>query len=88
MISQDNKDELQIILVLGVNGSGKTTSIGKLAAYYKDQGQDVLVVAADTFRAAAHDQIDIWTQRAGVDLIVRPDVSDPAAVFMRRCTRL
>lgn len=69
-----------IILVVGVNGVGKTTTIGKLAYYWKSQGKKVLLGAADTFRAAAVDQLDIWAERAGVDIIKQQMGSDPAAV--------
>ena len=69
-----------IVLVVGVNGVGKTTTIGKLAYYFKSQGKKVLLGAADTFRAAAVDQLDIWASRAGVDIIKQQMGSDPAAV--------
>ena len=69
-----------IILVIGVNGVGKTTSIGKIAAMYKEQGKKVLLGAADTFRAAAIEQLEIWAQRAGVDLVKHREGADPAAV--------
>jgi len=69
-----------IILVIGVNGVGKTTSIGKLAAMYKEQGKKVLLGAADTFRAAAIEQLEIWADRAGVDLVKHREGADPAAV--------
>ena len=69
-----------IILVVGVNGAGKTTSIGKIAANLKAEGKKVLVAAADTFRAAAIEQLEVWTERAGVDIIKRPEGSDPASV--------
>ena len=69
-----------VILVVGVNGVGKTTTIGKLAWYCKNQGKRVLLGAADTFRAAAVDQIDIWAQRAGVEIVKQQMGSDPAAV--------
>ena len=69
-----------IVLVVGVNGVGKTTTIGKLAHYWKSRGKKVLLGAADTFRAAAVDQLDIWAQRAGVDIIKQQMGSDPAAV--------
>lgn len=69
-----------VILVIGVNGVGKTTSIGKIAANLKSQGQRVLVAAADTFRAAAIEQLAVWCDRAGVDLIRQNEGSDPAAV--------
>lgn len=69
-----------VIMVIGVNGAGKTTTIGKLAANLKAQGKKVLVAAADTFRAAAIDQLNIWTDRAGVDIVKHSEGSDPAAV--------
>ncbi|MCC7007604.1 MAG: signal recognition particle-docking protein FtsY [Acidobacteria bacterium] len=69
-----------VVLVVGVNGTGKTTSIGKLANYYKNRGQSVMVCAADTFRAAAVEQLAIWTERAGVGLIRAQAGADPAAV--------
>lgn len=70
----------KVILIIGVNGVGKTTSIGKIAAQYKKQGKKVLLAAADTFRAAAIDQLEVWSQRANVDLIKHQEGSDPAAV--------
>ena len=69
-----------IILVAGVNGVGKTTAIGKLAKYFKDNGKSVVMAAADTFRAAAGEQLEVWAQRAGVRLIKHEGGSDPAAV--------
>ncbi len=75
-----------VILVIGVNGVGKTTNIGKLAAYYKGQGKKVLLAAADTFRAAAIDQLDVWAQRSGCDIIKHQENSDPAAVVFDACT--
>ncbi|MGI5895831.1 MAG: signal recognition particle-docking protein FtsY [Oscillospiraceae bacterium] len=69
-----------VILVIGVNGVGKTTTIGKMAALLKTQGKKVLLGAADTFRAAAIDQLEIWSERAGVDLVKHSEGSDPAAV--------
>lgn len=75
-----------IILVIGVNGAGKTTTIGKLCYQYKQQGKKVLVAAADTFRAAAIDQLEVWTQRAGVDLVKHAEGSDPAAVVFDAVT--
>jgi fused signal recognition particle receptor len=69
-----------VILFLGVNGVGKTTTIGKLAAQYRAEGKKVLLVAGDTFRAAAVEQLDIWGQRAGVDVIKHKAGSDPSAV--------
>ena len=69
-----------VILVIGVNGVGKTTSIGKLASYYVKQGKRVTLAAADTFRAAAIDQLKIWADRAGADIVAQGEGSDPAAV--------
>jgi fused signal recognition particle receptor len=70
-----------VLMVVGVNGVGKTTTIGKLAQRIKDEGNDVLICAADTFRAAANDQLDIWAQRAGVQLVQQKQGTDPAAVL-------
>lgn len=75
-----------VILVIGVNGVGKTTSIGKIASHYKSIGKKVLLAAADTFRAAAIDQLDIWAQRSGCDIIKHQENSDPAAVVFDACT--
>lgn len=69
-----------VIMVIGVNGVGKTTSIGKLAHYFKSQGKKVILAAADTFRAAAIDQLEIWGERAGVDVVKHQEGSDPSAV--------
>ncbi len=69
-----------VVLVIGVNGVGKTTSIGKLAANYRKQGKRVLIASADTFRAAANEQLAEWAKRAGVDIIGASEGSDPAAV--------
>ncbi|HUS57247.1 MAG TPA: signal recognition particle-docking protein FtsY [Planctomycetota bacterium] len=69
-----------VILVAGVNGSGKTTSIAKLAHYFRQEGKKVLLAASDTFRAAAVEQLDIWSKRTGVDIIKHQQGSDPAAV--------
>ncbi len=70
-----------VIIVIGVNGVGKTTSIGKIANLYKQQGKRVLLAAGDTFRAAAIDQLEIWADRVGVDVIAQKEGSDPAAVI-------
>ncbi len=70
----------QVILVVGVNGTGKTTSIAKLATYYTNQGKKVLLAAADTFRAAAIEQLSIWGERIGCDVIKHQQNADPAAV--------
>ncbi len=69
-----------VILVIGVNGVGKTTTIGKLAQRFRSKGKKVLLCAADTFRAAAADQLEIWSQRAGVDIIRQNEGADPASV--------
>ena len=69
-----------VIMVIGVNGAGKTTTIGKLCHQFKQEGKKVLVAAADTFRAAAIDQLEVWTQRAGVDIVKYAEGSDPGAV--------
>ncbi len=69
-----------VILVIGVNGVGKTTTIGKLASYYQAQNKSVLLAAADTFRAAAIDQLQIWGERTGTEVIAHAEGSDPAAV--------
>lgn len=69
-----------VLLVIGVNGVGKTTSVGKLAGQMKDDGKKVIVAAADTFRAAAIEQLTEWARRAGVDIIAQQEGSDPAAV--------
>ena len=72
---------LTVVLVVGVNGSGKTTTIGKLARRYKDRGKKVVLAAGDTFRAAAIEQLQIWAERAGVEVIAQAPGSDPAAVL-------
>lgn len=69
-----------VILVVGVNGVGKTTTIGKLACHFKDEGKSVILAAADTFRAAATEQLTIWAQRAGVPIVAHGEGADPAAV--------
>lgn len=76
----DFEDQKTVMLIIGVNGVGKTTSIGKLAAQYKKRGKKVLLAAGDTFRAAAIDQLKTWAERAGVDIIAQQEGSDPAAV--------
>lgn len=70
-----------VVLIIGVNGVGKTTSIGKLAKQLKDQGKKVLLCAGDTFRAAAADQLEIWAGRAGVDIVRQHEGADPGAVL-------
>ena len=69
-----------VIVVVGVNGVGKTTTIGKLANLLKQQGKKVIIAAADTFRAAAIEQVEIWAERAGIDIVKHKDGSDPASV--------
>lgn len=84
MLTGENQLKLDtspaVIMVIGVNGAGKTTTIGKLAANLKAQGKRVIVAAADTFRAAAIDQLNVWTDRAGVEIVKHSEGSDPAAV--------
>ena len=90
MMGEENEIDLStkpsIIMVIGVNGAGKTTTIGKLCHQYKQQGRKVLVAAADTFRAAAIEQLEVWTQRAGVDIVKHAEGSDPAAVVFDAVT--
>lgn len=84
--SLDMSTTPSVILVIGVNGVGKTTTIGKLSYQLKNEGKKVLVAAADTFRAAAIDQLQVWTDRAGVDIIKHKEGSDPAAVVFDALT--
>lgn len=79
-------DKLNILLVCGVNGNGKTTTIGKLASLYKSQGKKVGVVACDTFRAAAVEQLKLWTDKAGVTLFSGKERADPASVVFSSVT--
>ncbi len=74
------KEGPTVIMFVGVNGAGKTTTIGKMAARFKRQGKRVLLAAADTFRAGATDQLEVWAQRDGVDIVTGPENGDPAAV--------
>jgi fused signal recognition particle receptor len=76
-----------VILVVGVNGSGKTTTIGKLAARYRTEGKSVLLAAGDTFRAAAIDQLKIWSERSGASVIARAPGSDPAGLMFDAVTQ-
>lgn len=84
MMGEDNALDLSsapsVIMVIGVNGAGKTTTIGKLCHSLKNDGKKVIVAAADTFRAAAIDQLEVWTDRAGVDLVKHSEGSDPSSV--------
>ena len=74
-------DKPAVVMVIGVNGVGKTTTIGKLAHIYRNKGKSVLIAAADTFRAAASEQLEIWAERAGVDMIGANDGADPSSVI-------
>ena len=76
----DDAQKPHVIMLIGVNGVGKTTTIGKLAHNYKRAGRSVLIGAADTFRAAANEQLEVWAQRAGVDIVQQQHGADPAAV--------
>ncbi len=76
----DFEDGPSVVLIIGVNGVGKTTSVGKLADIYKRRGKRVLIAAADTFRAAAYDQLKVWSERAGVEMISGSEGADPASV--------
>lgn len=90
MLGEDKKIDVSttpsVILVIGVNGAGKTTTIGKLSAKYVSEGKKVLVAAADTFRAAAIEQLEIWIQRAGADIVKHSEGSDPASVVFDAVT--
>ncbi|AQM59124.1 signal recognition particle-docking protein FtsY [Clostridium baratii] len=77
---EEKNNQKEVLLVIGVNGVGKTTSIGKLAAKNKNEGKKVLLAAADTFRAAAIDQLEVWSNRADVDIVKQNEGSDPGAV--------
>ena len=81
----DYVKKTSVVLVIGVNGVGKTTTIGKLASQLKSQGRKVMMAAADTFRAAAIEQLTEWANRAGVDIISHQEGSDPAAVVYDAC---
>lgn len=81
----DFEKNKSVVLIIGVNGVGKTTSVGKLASILKDKGKKVLVAAADTFRAAAIEQLEEWTKRADVDIIAQNEGADPAAVVFDAC---
>lgn len=77
----DTTGDPAVILIIGVNGVGKTTSIGKLANYYKKQGKKVLLAAGDTFRAAAASQLNQWAERSGVDIVMHDEGADPSSVI-------
>ncbi len=95
MVDLPTKDTLsgggppQVVMVVGVNGSGKTTTIGKLAAQLRDQGKKVVLAAGDTFRAAATEQLDVWAERARARLVIGPENGDPGAVVFEaiKCAR-
>jgi fused signal recognition particle receptor len=80
-------DTQKVFLFVGINGSGKTTSIGKLAYQYKQQGKKVLLVAADTFRAAAPEQLNQWALQVGVDILIGKDGQDPASLVFQGCEK-
>lgn len=84
MMGEDNQLDISskpsVIMVIGVNGAGKTTTIGKMCHQYIESGKKVVVAAADTFRAAAIDQLEVWTQRSGADIVKHAEGSDPASV--------
>ena len=84
MMGEDNSLDISskpaVIMVIGVNGAGKTTTIGKMCHQYIEDGKKVVVAAADTFRAAAIDQLQVWTERAGADIVKHAEGSDPASV--------
>ena len=82
-----NKNGLSVILFVGVNGVGKTTSIAKIANQYKNEGKKVLLAAGDTFRAGAVAQLDVWAKRVGVDIVTKPDGTDPSAVMFDAITK-
>lgn len=85
--NENEKDTFpKVMLVIGVNGVGKTTSIGKISAQYKKDGKKVILAAADTFRAAAIDQLEVWSSRANVDIVKHQEGSDPAAVVFDAIT--
>lgn len=85
LLPQLDLTEQSIVMVVGVNGSGKTTFVGKLANYYKQQGKRVLLVGADTFRAAAMEQLDLWAKRFAIEIIVGKPGQDPASVVFQGC---
>ena len=79
------ENQKSVLMIIGVNGVGKTTSIGKLACRYKNEGKKVILAAADTFRAAANEQLEEWSKRAGVQLISGSEGADPASVVYDAC---
>ena len=90
ILSQHKSPDLsteQVFLFVGINGSGKTTTVGKLAHQYKQQGKKVLLVAADTFRAAAPEQLSQWALQVGVDILIGKDGQDPASLVFQGCEK-
>ena len=85
---EEDNGEKKVLLVIGVNGVGKTTSIGKLAAKNKEEGKKVLLAAADTFRAAAVEQVEIWAKRSGSKIVKRDEGTDPASVVFEAIQEL
>ncbi|MDY6287564.1 MAG: signal recognition particle receptor subunit alpha [Lachnospiraceae bacterium] len=79
------EEKRSVVLVVGVNGVGKTTTVGKLAAHYKHAGKKVMIAAADTFRAAAIPQLETWAGRAGVEIITGQEGADPSSVVYDAC---
>ncbi len=86
-ILRSAQDDVHVILIVGVNGNGKTTTIGKLAAHYKAQGKQVMLCAADTFRAAAVEQLMRWAERSHCPIVTAPEQSDPASVAYKALER-
>lgn len=85
---EHNFAEKNILLVAGINGVGKTTTIGKLANFYKNQGHKILIAAADTFRAAAAEQLELWAKRAECEILKKPEGTDPGAVVFEAIEKL
>lgn len=86
--TENNLAEKNILLVAGINGVGKTTTIGKLANFYKNQGHKILIAAADTFRAAAAEQLELWAKRAECEILKKPEGTDPGAVVFEAIEKL
>lgn len=86
--TESNLAEKNILLVAGINGVGKTTTIGKLANFYKNQGHKILIAAADTFRAAAAEQLELWAKRAECEILKKPEGTDPGAVVFEAIEKL
>ncbi len=86
--AENNLAEKNILLVAGINGVGKTTTIGKLANFYKNQGHKILIAAADTFRAAAAEQLELWAKRTECEILKKPEGTDPGAVVFEAIEKL